>query len=166
MNYEKVLECLDTEGLIRFVQDVVRIDSVYDPGVPGADESRVTAFVSKFLRDDGFEVHLDEVAPGRTNIVAFLRGAAGGKTILMEGHQDVVSIGNREEWKYDPFGAEIVERDGKKVMYGRGSNDTKGNMGAAIFAARAIRDSKIPFKGNILLCIEFTRHTERTCRKT
>ena len=91
MNYEKVLECLDTEGLIRFVQDVVRIDSVYDPGVPGADESRVTAFVSKFLRDDGFEVHLDEVAPGRTNIVAFLRGAAGGKTILMEGHQDVVS---------------------------------------------------------------------------
>ena len=153
VKYAKVLECLDAEGLIRFVQDVVRIDSVYDPGVPGADESRVTEFVSKFLRDEGFEVHLDEVVPGRTNIVAFLRGEAGGKTILMEGHQDVVSIGNREEWKYDPFGAEIVERDGKKVMYGRGSNDTKGNMGAAIFAARAIRDSKIPFKGNILLCI-------------
>ena len=95
----------------------------------------------------------DEVVPGRTNIVAFLRGEAGGKTILMEGHQDVVSIGNRDEWKYDPFGAEIVERDGKKVMYGRGSNDTKGNMGAAIFAARVIRDSKITFKGNILLCI-------------
>ena len=61
MKYAKVLECLDAEGLIRFVQDVVRIDSVYDPGVPGADESRVTEFVSKFLRDEGFEVHLDEV---------------------------------------------------------------------------------------------------------
>ena len=57
MKYAKVLECLDAEGLIRFVQDVVRIDSVYDPGVPGADESRVTEFVSKFLRDEGFEVH-------------------------------------------------------------------------------------------------------------
>ena len=37
VKYAKVLECLDAEGLIRFVQDVVRIDSVYDPGVPGAD---------------------------------------------------------------------------------------------------------------------------------
>lgn len=151
--YSKVLEALDAEGMIRFVQDIVRIDSVYDPDIEGANESEVTKYVSDFLKREGFEVHLDEVVPGRVNIVAFLRGKPGGRTLLMEGHQDVVSIGNRADWKYDPFGAEIVERDGKKVMYGRGSNDTKGNMGAAIFAARAIRDSKIPFKGNILLCI-------------
>lgn len=151
--YSKVLEALDTEGMIRFVQDVVRIDSVFDPDVEGANESRVTKFVSDFLRKEGFEVHLDEVVPGRTNIVAFLRGEPGGKTILLEGHQDVVSIGERSAWKYDPFGAEIVLRDGKKVMYGRGTNDTKGNMGAAIFAAKAIKDSGIPLKGDVLLCI-------------
>lgn len=151
--YEKVLEALDTDGMIRFIQDIVRIDSVFDPDIEGANESAVTKFVSEFLKREGFEVHLDEVVPGRTNIIAYLRGEPGGKTILLEGHQDVVSIGNRSDWKYDPFGAEIVERDGKKVMYGRGTNDTKGNMGAAIFAARAIKDSKIPFKGNILLCI-------------
>ena len=151
--YSKVIEALDTEGMIRFVQDIVRIDSVYDPDIEGADETRVTHFVSEFLRKEGFEVHLDEVVPGRTNIIAYLRGEAGGKTILLEGHQDVVSIGDRAAWKYDPFGAEIVERDGKKVMYGRGTNDTKGNLGAAIFAAKAIKDSGIPLKGNILLCI-------------
>ncbi len=151
--YAKVLEALDTKGLVQFVQDIVRIDSVYDPDVKGADETRVTNFVSEFLRKEGFEVHLDEVVPGRTNIVAYLRGEPGGKTILLEGHQDVVSIGNRAEWKYDPFGAEIVERDGKRVMYGRGTNDTKGNMGAAIFAAKAIKDSGTKVKGDILLCI-------------
>ncbi len=151
--YSKVLEALDEKGLIRFVQDLVRIDSVFDPDVEGANESRVTNFVSDFLRKEGFEVHLDEVVPGRTNIVAFLKGEPGGKTILLEGHQDVVSIGERGTWKYDPFGAEIALREGKKVMYGRGTNDTKGNMGAAIFAAKAIKDSGIPLKGDILLCI-------------
>lgn len=151
--YAKVLEALDADKLISFVQDIVRIDSVYDPDIEGADETRVTEFVSEFLRKEGFEVHLDEVVPGRTNIIAFLRGAEEGKTILLEGHQDVVSIGDRAAWKYDPFGAEIVERDGRRIMYGRGTCDTKGNLGAAIFAAKAIKDSGIPLKGNILLCI-------------
>jgi succinyl-diaminopimelate desuccinylase len=38
-------------------------------------------------------------------------------------------------------------------MYGRGTCDTKGNVAAAIFAAKAVKDSGQPFKGNILLCI-------------
>lgn len=151
--YAKVLEALDSAGLVKFVQDIVRIDSVYDPEVAGADETRVTEFVAKFLRDEGFEVHLDEVVPGRTNIVAFLRGSEPGKTILLEGHQDVVSIGERSAWKHDPFGAEIVDGNGGSVMYGRGTCDTKGNMGAAIFAAKAVKDSGVPLKGDILLCI-------------
>lgn len=151
--YAKMLEALDTEGLIGFVRDLVRIDSVYDPDVAGADETRVTEFVSRFLRAEGFEVHLDEVSPGRTNIIAFLRGAGRGKTILLEGHQDVVSIGDRAAWKFDPFGAEIAERDGKKVIYGRGACDTKGNLAAAIFAAKAIKDSGVPVNGDIMLCI-------------
>jgi succinyl-diaminopimelate desuccinylase len=151
--YDKVLDTLDTNKMIRFVQDLVRIDSVYDPEIEGANETHLTEFIADFLRKENFEVHLDTVAPGRTNIVAFLRGEPGGKTILLEGHQDVVSVGNREEWTHDPFGAEIVEREGKRILYGRGSNDTKGNMGAAIFAAKAIKDSGILFKGDILLCV-------------
>lgn len=151
--YSKVLEALDAEGLIRFVQDLVRIDSVFDPDVEGADESRVTDFVTNFLSREGFEVHLEEVVPGRINVIAFLRGSEQGKTLLLEGHQDVVSVGDRAQWKYDPFGAEIAEKDGRRVMYGRGACDTKGNLGAAIFAAKAIKDSGVPLRGNILLCI-------------
>lgn len=151
--YAEVLEALDREGLIGFVRDLIRIDSVYDPGVAGADETRVTEFVARFLRSEGFEVRLDEVSPGRTNIVAFLRGAERGKTILLEGHQDVVSIGDRAAWKFDPFGAEIADRGGEKVIYGRGACDTKGNLGAAIFAAKAIKDSGVPVRGDIMLCV-------------
>lgn len=60
--YSKALEALDAEGLIRFVQDLVRIDSVFDPDVEGADESRVTDFVADFLSREGFEVHLEEAS--------------------------------------------------------------------------------------------------------
>lgn len=153
MKYNKVIKKIEEEKLIKFTSDIVKIPSVYDEDIEGANESGVTEYVSKFLKKEGFEVHIDQIAEGRSNIIAFLRGNKEGKTILFEGHQDVVSIGDKEDWTHDPFGAEIVEEDGKKIMYGRGVNDTKENMAAAIFAAKAIKDSNVDFKGNILLCI-------------
>jgi len=153
MKYKKVLDVLDEKGLIDFTRDIVRIESVFDSEVENMNESRVTEYISSFLKKEGFEVNVDEVVPGRSNIIAFLRGIEKGKTILFEGHQDVVSAGDYEKWTYHPFGGEIVIVDGKERMYGRGANDTKGNLAAAIFAAKAIKDSKEDFKGNILLCI-------------
>lgn len=153
MKYGKVLDVLNENELINFTRDIVRINSVFESGVEGMNEAKVTEYISDFLKREGFEVHIDEVMPKRSNIIAFLRGSEGGKTILFEGHQDVVSAGDFEKWTYHPFGAEIVTVDGKKRMYGRGTNDTKGNLASAIFAAKAIKDSKVEFKGNMLLCI-------------
>lgn len=153
VNYSKVLDYLKAEELIEFVQKLVRIDSVYDPEVEGANESKVAQFVYEFLKSEGFEVYMDEVVPGRPNVIGIFRGSEPGRTLLFEGHTDVVSVGDKEKWTYDPFGAEIVEVDGKKRMYGRGTIDTKGNLGAMIYAVKAIKDSKVPVKGNIKLCI-------------
>lgn len=153
MDYSKVLAYLKTDEMIEFVQKLVRIESVYDPDVEGANESEVAHFVYDFLKKEGFEVHMDEVVPGRPNVIGIFKGSEAGKTLLLEGHTDVVSVGDRAKWTYDPFGAEIVEVDGKKRMYGRGTIDTKGNLGAMIYAVKAIKDSGIPVKGNIKLCI-------------
>lgn len=153
IKYQNVLDSLDEKGLINFTKDIVKLESVFDSELEDRNESKVTEFVSNFLIDEGFEVHIDEVVPGRSNIIAFLRSSKNGKTILFEGHQDVVSAGDYSKWTYHPFGGEIVLVDGKERMYGRGTNDTKGNLAAAIFAAKAIKDSHIDFKGNILLCI-------------
>lgn len=153
IRYKKVLDILNEKELTDFTRDIVRIESVFDPQVEDMNESRVTEYISNFLKREGFEVNIDEVVSGRSNIIAFLRGSEEGKTILFEGHQDVVSAGNYEKWTYHPFGGEIAVVNGKERMYGRGTNDTKGNLAAAIFAAKAIKDSKVDFKGNILLCI-------------
>lgn len=148
-NYMHVVDNIKVEELIKFTQDLVRIKSVFDPDKEGANETAVAAFIADFLKKEGFEVHIEEVVPGRPNVIAFLRGMEPGKTILFEGHTDVVTAGDPDDWKYDPFGAEII---GDR-MYGRGTCDTKGNVAAAIFAAKAVKDSAEAFKGNILLCI-------------
>ena len=151
--YADIVNLLQEDKLISFIRDLIRIDSVFDPQVEGANEEEAAKFVYDFLEKEGFEVKMEEVAPGRPNVIAYYRGEPGGKTLLFEGHTDVVSAGEIEKWEYDPFGAEIVKADGKDLLYGRGACDTKNNLSAAIFAVKAIKDSGVKFKGNILLCI-------------
>lgn len=148
-SYKHVADCVKSDELIKFTQELVRINSVFDPEKEGANEEKVANYIAEFLIREGFEVHVEEVVPGRPNVIAFLRGTEPGKTILFEGHTDVVTAGDLDQWKYDPFGAEIV---GDRI-YGRGTCDTKGNVAAAIYGAKAVKDSGEAFKGNILLCI-------------
>lgn len=147
--WEYMLSFLDEDGLVRMTRDLVRIPSVFLPGIEGANEERVAHFLASTLEEWGFSVTVDEVIPGRPNVIATLDGAGPGNTLLFEGHTDVVTEGNLDEWSVDPFGGEL--KDGR--IYGRGACDTKGNTAAMIFAAKALKDSGIPFKGRILLCI-------------
>jgi succinyl-diaminopimelate desuccinylase len=148
-DYQHVADCIQSEELINFTRELIRINSVFDPEREGFNEEAVASFIAGFLKKEGFEVHIENVAPGRPNVIAFLKGKEPGKTLLFEGHTDVVTAGDLECWHYDPFGAELV---GDRI-YGRGACDTKGNVAAAIFAAKAVKDSGQEFSGNILLCI-------------
>jgi succinyl-diaminopimelate desuccinylase len=149
VNYNSVISNIEKEELVKFTQNLIRINSVFDPEIEGQNESKVAEFIFKFLRDQGFDVIIEKVVENRPNIIATLKGKQTGKSILFEGHMDVVTAGNLDEWTKDPFGGEIY--DGR--IYGRGSCDTKGNMAAAIYAVKAIKDSKIEFNGKIVLCI-------------
>ncbi|SDE62394.1 succinyl-diaminopimelate desuccinylase [Limimaricola pyoseonensis] len=74
------------------------------------------------------------------------RGAA--KSFGFNGHTDVVPVGNRDDWSFDPFGAE--EKDGQ--LYGRGACDMKS--GVAAFAAAAIDFVRTtPPEGAVILTI-------------
>lgn len=145
---EDVWGRIDREELIGFVRDLVGIPSVFRPKDPEGNEARAARCVADYLGGEGFEVRVEEVSPGRPNVWAQWSGSRPGKTLLFEGHTDVVTEGRAEEWKYPPFGAEVV---GNRI-YGRGSCDTKGNLAAAVMAVRAIKDSGVPFAGRLLLC--------------
>ena len=69
------------------------------------------------IREWGWEPEVNEVAPGRPNVIFTLGGGEPGPVIGSEGHLDVVTEGERGEWSSEPSGAEIV--DGR--LYGRSS---------------------------------------------
>jgi succinyl-diaminopimelate desuccinylase len=145
---ETVWRRIDRDELVRFVQDLVRTPSVFHPEDPEGNEAWVARYVADYLGGEGFEVRTEEVSSGRPNVWTIWSGDQPGKTLLFEGHTDVVTEGRAEEWKYPPFGAELV---GPRI-YGRGSCDTKGNLAAAVMAVKAIKDSGVPFAGRLLLC--------------
>lgn len=137
------------ERAVKLTQELVRIPSVYRPGEPDGNEEKVAHFVADYLRNIGIEVHVEEVVPGRPNVIGIVDSGKPGKTLLFEGHTDVVTEGDAASWNYDPFGAEII--GGK--MYGRGTNDTKGNLACMITAVQSILEDGDDFRGKIILCI-------------
>jgi succinyl-diaminopimelate desuccinylase len=140
-----VRPAVDVDGLIEFTRRLVRIPSVNQPG---QREGPVVDEVVALVRSWGWEPVVEEVAPGRPNCIIRLVGGLGGRTILFEGHTDVVTPGDPEVWTRDPFGADLVE--GR--IHGRGAADMKGGLAAMLFAARAIQASG-PFAGTIVLAV-------------
>jgi acetylornithine deacetylase len=74
-------------------------------------------------------------------------GRSKGRSLLINGHIDVVSPGDVSKWKYPPWKGPMEE--GR--VYGRGSADMKGGIVSALFAVKAIIDSGVPLKGRVML---------------
>ncbi|SES79197.1 succinyl-diaminopimelate desuccinylase [Salinibacillus kushneri] len=139
----------DYEHVVKLTQQLVRIPSVYRPEDPNSNEQKVASFVAGYLENLGIETYVEEVEPGRPNVIGVIDSGKPGKTLLFEGHTDVVTEGDHASWKYDPFGAQIV--NGR--MYGRGTNDTKGNLACMITAVQSLLEDQEEFTGKMILCI-------------
>ncbi len=148
----QVLESLDSEAVVELTARLVKINSVWDPEA-GTSEREAAALVAAWAKGEGFEVAVEEAAPGRPNVIITLGGLEGPGKLMFEAHTDVVTPGDPAAWRHDPFGARIIGRR----MYGRGTNDTKGNLAAMLVALKALKDSRAAFKGDVVagvLCDE------------
>ena len=141
------LACLDDAELVDLTRALIRISSVVRPGDADATEAAVARHVEGWLTKQGFDLEVQEVAPGRPNVVAWLGEKSGGRSLLLEGHTDVVTEGNPAEWTHPPFGADLV--DGR--IYGRGAADMKGGLAAAMVAATAIKRSGAVLNGRLVV---------------
>jgi succinyl-diaminopimelate desuccinylase len=148
----KVLENVSPDAVIDLATRLVQCNSVWDPQA-GTNESKTAAVAARWARDQGFDVTEEVVAPGRPNVIVRWKGGPGPRTLMFEGHTDVVTPGDPARWRYDPFGAHI--ENGR--MFGRGANDTKGNLAAMLVAMAALKAAGAPLAGSILggiLCDE------------
>jgi acetylornithine deacetylase len=96
------------------------------------------------LRTSGLEAVLNY--HNRPNVVGVFRGSGGGRSLILNGHVDTVTVEPASEWTRDPFGAEIV--DG--LMYGRGTSDMKGGLMAALMAVTYLRRAGLTLQGDVI----------------
>jgi acetylornithine deacetylase len=116
----------DAVGLTR---ELVRIDSRNPSLVAGAPGEAATANCLRAVLDAwGGRVELQTVAPGRANVIARFGPGSSGRTLLFNGHMDVVGT---DGMLHAPWSAE--ERDGR--IFGRGSSDMKAGLAAMCAAA-------------------------------
>ncbi len=141
------LDCIDPDEVVAWTQELVRIPSAYRPRT-GEGEEQAAAWVRARFEEMGLETHWEMVAPGRPNVIGLLKGKQGSKTLMFEGHTDVVTEGDVDAWTHGgPYSAEIV--NGR--LYGRGANDMKGGLVAAMCATKAIIESGIRLEGTIMI---------------
>ena len=126
---QKLLEKIDQsrDKAVTFLRDMVVI-----PSVTG-DEAKIQKFLSEYMTKIGLQVDMwetdwgelkkhpgyrpvDRGYEGRPNIVATLKGTGGGRSLLLNGHTDVIPVGGGEGWSDNPWSATI--KNGR--MYGRG----------------------------------------------
>jgi len=120
--------------LVEFTQEIIRRPSL------SGEEDKVAKFIKKTMEELGYdEAWIDEYG----NVIGKIEGKEKGKSLIFEGHMDTVPVTNPEDWKHDPFGAEI--ENGK--IYGRGTSDMKGALSAMVYGASLIPRQKI--KGDI-----------------
>ena len=157
----RVLEKVDEnwEREVEFLRGLVRRPSTL------GGEAVVQRFVAEELREMGLEpdvwqIDHAEIASlpgyspvewsyeGRPNVAAVWRSSSGGgRSLVLNGHIDVVPATPEHHWTFDPWGGEVA--DGR--MYGRGAADMKGGVAAMIYAVRALRESDVELKGDLTL---------------
>jgi succinyl-diaminopimelate desuccinylase len=143
----ELLSTIDADELVRLTQDLVRIDSVIRPE-SGGTERDVVRYMARWIRAElGIEPLVQEVEKGRENIVATLDSGRDGPCLMLEGHTDVVSEGNRRAWAHDPFGGEI---QGGRI-YGRGACDMKAGLAVALVTAKTLHRTPGGWSGKIRL---------------
>jgi acetylornithine deacetylase/succinyl-diaminopimelate desuccinylase family protein len=120
---------------------LIRIPSTNPPG----DVSTCAAALASILIDAGVPTEIVEKAPGKANVVARVKGSGNGRTILFNGHIDVVPA--TDGWAVDPF--EGLVTDGRLI--GRGAVDMKSGVAAMAAAVMELRERGLPKRGEVIL---------------
>src|SRR3954451_17212875 len=109
---------------------LVAIDSVNPALVEGgAGEGEVASFVGEWARTARLEAEVLEETPGRPSVLVRARGTGGGRTLLLCGHIDTVTVEGMADAPHEP------RLDGDR-LHGRGAYDMKAGVAAALIACR------------------------------
>ncbi|MEO1853633.1 peptidase [Chromohalobacter sp.] len=136
---------------------------VQDPTLSG-QESRYQHRIADLYRELGLDTDLWEIdiaslkhnplfhcqresLAGSPNVVGTWKGTGGGRSLILNGHVDVVPEGDHAQWHHPPYSGEII--DG--CLYGRGVTDMKGGNLSAYVAVATLKTLGVRLKGDVIL---------------
>ncbi len=144
--------------LVRLTQSLVQI-----PSTPGHEQNAQHAIAARYeslgleaeivpaIREelDGHPAFSDDGIPfvDRLNVVARWHGKGNGRSLILNGHMDVVPPGDTAKWTRDPWGGDV---EGDKI-YGRGACDMKAGLAAAVVAVQALKSIGVTPGGDVTL---------------
>ena len=125
------------------LEQLIVINSVNPSLVAGgAGETNIAKFVQNWLETNGFTTHWLEETAGRPSVVGVAKGLGGGRSLMLNGHLDTVTIAGYEGNAFEP-------RVENGRMYGRGSYDMKSGVAAMLIAAA--RAKALGLRGDIIM---------------
>ncbi len=155
-----VLDKIDLEGLLSFLDDLVSIPSLSGSEAENQAQQKVADLMAGWgMAVDTWEIDFAELSRHPAYSAEFDRprglgvagqiGAGEGPTLILNGHTDVVPAGEIDRWHVDPWRATVNREEGR--VYGRGALDMKAGLCCALFAAKALLDAGAPLWGRLLI---------------
>jgi acetylornithine deacetylase/succinyl-diaminopimelate desuccinylase-like protein len=139
-----LLAKVDRESLVETASDLVNIAS------PTGYEEDVAEYLRDTFTEMGLQVSWQEVEDGRPNVVGLLEGEGGGKSLMFNGHMDT-SYSGREPWLRGIAGFQPKARVSGGTISGLGISNMKGALAAYVEAVRALQDSGVRLKGDVMI---------------
>ena len=153
----RVLKAINLESLLATLTDLIALPTLGGQETPGQE------YVARFLQHIGAETDvwdIDLVALRQhpsygeevprehaLGVVGALGQARGGRSLILNGHMDVVPAGDERNWHYPPWQATRVGN----LIYGRGASDMKGGLACALHAAQAVQEAGVALNGRLLI---------------
>lgn len=152
----RVLDAVDTKALVACLGELIAFESLGGAETP-IQERVAVLMESVGLEVDRWEIDMErlrrhpaytaEIERDHALGVVGRMGRGDGRTLVLNGHIDVVPAGEPDLWSVPPWRATVTE----DRVYGRGSVDMKGGLCCALFAVRAIRDAGVTLPGSVLV---------------
>jgi acetylornithine deacetylase len=152
----RALAAIDRDWMLALLAELIAVPSLDGEETP-AQELVATRMSDVGLSVDRWEIDFEalrrhpsysaEVERKHGLGVVGRVGAGAGPKLILNGHIDVVPVGEEANWTKPPFVATIEN----ERVYGRGTADMKGGLAAAIAAARALRDAGVELAGSLLI---------------
>ena len=128
--------------LVSILSDLIALPSPYPPG----SSVEICAYAARRLRKAGYKVEVAAKTKGVNNVVARLKGKSKGPVIAFNAHVDTVGVGERANWKSDPYKALV--KGG--LVHGLGAGNCKGSMAVQLWLAEEIARRGGPKQGELI----------------